>query len=81
MTPQSPSKPIYGKVVLDSGKVISEGFNIDQVLELSKDMDECEQSLYDMVGDIAVEVFLVRDLALRIIELEKQNAQNIEAKT
>ncbi|UCR74897.1 hypothetical protein Fifi44_00028 [Erwinia phage Fifi44] len=69
---------IYGKLVLTSGKVLHEGLNIQEVLQLSHDMDECEQDLSEMMGgDLALGPQLVRDLANRIIELEsKLGSQN-----
>lgn len=58
------------------------GYTIEEVLQIADDMDDCEQSLYDMVGDIAVEAKLIRDLANRIKELEQANAQeNTQAET
>ena len=58
------------------------GYTIEEVLQIADDMDDCEQSLYDMVGDIAVEAKLIRDLANHIKELEKANAQeNTQAET
>ena len=61
------------------------GYTIEEVLQIADDMDDCEQSLYDMVGDIAVEAKLIRDLAnlIKLLkELEQANAQeNPQAET
>ena len=74
----------FGLVVCGHGGHIG-GYTIEEVLQIADDMDDCEQSLYDMVGDIAVEAKLIRDLANLINllkELEQANAQeNTQAET
>lgn len=72
---------VFGKSVTAEGIVFFEGLTLEEVVTMSKDMCECEQSLYDMFGDIAIEHNLIGDLAKRIIELEaKLGSQNSETK-
>lgn len=60
----------FGVVVLKDGTEIG-GYSLDDVLEIAEEMHECEMPLLDVVGDIAVEANLLRDLANRIKELEQ----------
>lgn len=65
----SKEEQVYGRVTLDNGAYIG-GITLEEVEEIATDMMDYEQSLYDMVGDIAVEATILRDLVARIKHLE-----------
>lgn len=67
---------VFGRVYLPSGATIG-GISIDSVLEMGETMHNTESSLYDMVGDIAIEAQLIIDLANRVKELEIFHAQEV----
>lgn len=52
----------FGKVVTDDGKVISEGYTLEELEELVVEINETECDIYDVTGDISVGPKIIEDL-------------------
>ena len=69
---------LYGKIVLENGYVISQGYTSEELEELVADWrmnaEAIGSDLYDMTGDLAVGPQIVEDLLKHIKNLEAKIA-------